>query len=73
MQDPGSEALDPLATACTQGQQRQGGPCYWEERKEKPSAAYMGVSDRQRSPHSKERCVVGIFSRYPEAAAELSL
>lgn len=47
----------------------------WEGRKEgkeKPSAAYMGVSDRQRSPHSK-RCVVGIFSRYLEAAAEQSL
>lgn len=41
-------------------------------KEKKPSAAYMGVSDRQRSPHSKERCVVGIFSRYLEAAAEQS-
>lgn len=45
---------------------------YWE-RGEKPSAAYMGVSDGQRNPHSKERCMVDIFSRYLEAAAEQPL
>lgn len=39
--------LDLLATACSQGQQRQGVPQLLGRKKgkEKPSAAYMGVSD----------------------------
>lgn len=42
-------------------------------KKERETQCSIRGGDRQRSPRYRERCVVGIFSRYLEAAAEQSL